>query len=75
MPYHAKHFPNPKIHQETLKIEVNRLINIGVLKRENNSKMEATTFIIPKKNGTVCFNSDFRELNKGLRENLFQFLK
>ena len=29
--YHTKPFPIPKIHKNTLKIEVNRLINIGVL--------------------------------------------
>ena len=29
-PYHAKPFPNPKIHELTLKKKVNRLIKIGV---------------------------------------------
>ena len=29
-PIHAKPFPIPKAHEETLKIEVNRLVNIGV---------------------------------------------
>ena len=29
-PYHAKPFPIPETHEETLKTEVNRLINIGV---------------------------------------------
>ena len=63
-PYHAKAFPIPRIHEKTLKKEVNRLVDIGVLKRINNSQWAAPTFIIAKKNGTVHFISDFRELNK-----------
>ena len=66
-PNHAKSFPIPKIHEETLKTEVNRLINIGELKRKTNSKWAAPNIIIPKKNGIVCFTSDFRELNKRIK--------
>ena len=69
--YHSKPFPIPKIHKETLKTEVNRLITIGVLKRKNNSKWEAPTYIIPKKNGIVCFISDIRELNKRIKRKPF----
>ena len=36
--YHAKLYPIPKVHEETLKTEVNRLVDIGVLKRKNNSE-------------------------------------
>ena len=31
---------------------------------ENNSEWAAPTYVIPKKNGTVRFIYDFRELNK-----------
>ena len=37
-PYHAKPFPIPKIHEETLKTEVNRLVNMRVLKHKHNSE-------------------------------------
>ena len=63
-PYHAKPFPIPKTHEKTIKIEVNILVNIGVLKRKNKSEWAAPTFVIPKKNGTVWLISDFRELSK-----------
>ena len=53
----------PKIHKPTLKIEIDRLIRIGVLKNINNSQWAAPTFIIPKKNGSVRLISDFRKLN------------
>ena len=62
-PYHAKPFPIPEIHDETLKIEVNRIIIMGVLKRTNNSEWAALILIIPKKNGSLHFISDFKELN------------
>jgi len=66
-PYHAKPFLIPRIHEETLKKQVERLVKIGVLKRINNSQWAAPTFIIPKKNSTVRFISDFRELNKRIK--------
>ena len=74
-PYHARAYPIPKIHTETLKMEVNRLCDIGVLKKVNRSEWAAPTFIIPKKDGTVRFISDFRELNKRIRRKPFPIPK
>ena len=54
-PYHA--FPVPKVHEETLKTEVDRLVNIGFLKNKNEFEWAASTFLIPKRNGTVHFIS------------------
>jgi transposase InsO family protein len=67
VPYHAKAYPIPRIHMDTLKLEVERLCEIGVLKRVNRSEWAAPTFIIPKKDGSVRFISDFRELNKRIK--------
>ena len=66
-PYHARAFPIPRVHERALRVEVERLIKEGVLKEINRSEWAAPTFIIPKKDGTVRFNSDFRELNKRIK--------
>ena len=47
-----------------LKKEVARLEEIGVLKRQPDSEWASPTFIILKKNKTVRFIYDFREVNK-----------
>jgi hypothetical protein len=62
-PYHAK----PKNHHDTLKHEIKRLGEPGVLKRCLDSEWAATTFIIPRKNGPVRFISDFGRLNLELK--------
>ena len=58
-PYQARAFPIPKAYTDTLKLEVERLEKAGVLKRVNQSKWAAPTFIIPKKDGSVRFILDF----------------
>ena len=66
-PYHAKPFPVPKAHEMTLKMEIDRLCKLGILKKVNRSEWAAPSFIIPKKDNTVRFINDFRELNKRIK--------
>ena len=63
-PCHSKKFSVPQIHYSTLKTELDRLVEIGVLEKNSDSPWSSPTFIIPKKNGTVRFISDFRKVNK-----------
>jgi hypothetical protein len=73
-PYHAKAFPVPKIHHDTLKHEIEQLVSLGILKR-CSSEWAAPTFIIPKKNGTVRLISDFRKLNEQLKRKPYHIPK
>jgi hypothetical protein len=56
----------PKVHKETIKKEVERLCQLGVLERQPASEWALPSFIVPKKDQTVCFLSDFWEVNKRL---------
>jgi hypothetical protein len=67
MPFQLSPFPVPKIHEETLKKEINRLCDLGVLKPQVASEYQSPSFIIPKKNGIVRVVSDFRVLNSKLQ--------
>ena len=63
-PYHGMPYPIPHKHNAILMKEIKRLCNIGVLEWQPSSRWALPTFIIPKKDSTVCTISDFRELNK-----------
>ena len=58
-PYHGRAFPVPKIHKEVLIREIERLCKLGVLERQQESEWASPSFIVPKKNKTVCFLRNF----------------
>ena len=66
-PFHAKPYPIPHVHEQPMKTECDRLVKLGVLEECQESEWAAPTFIIPKKNNTVRFISDFRKLNAALK--------
>ena len=49
-----------------MKNEMDRLVEIGVLKKVSASEWVALSFRVPKKGGEIRFVSDFRGLNKRL---------
>jgi hypothetical protein len=61
----------PKIHKDTIMKEVERLYKLGVLERQPASEWASPSFIIPKKDKTVRFLSDFWEVNKRLVKKTF----
>jgi hypothetical protein len=65
-PYHGPAFPVPKIHTETLIKDVERLVKLGVLEWQPALEWASPSFIIPKKNRTIYFLSNFWEVNKRL---------
>jgi hypothetical protein len=56
----------PKICKDTIIKEVERLCKLGVLERQPASEWALPSFILPKKDKTVCFLSDFWEITKRL---------
>jgi len=58
-PCHARAHNASRCHMQTLKAEAECLVKIGVLKKVNRSEWDAPTFVIPKKDGSVRFISDF----------------
>jgi hypothetical protein len=65
-PYHGQGFPVPKVHKETTIKEIERLCPLGVLERQPASEWALPSFIIPKKDKTVHFLSNFWKVNKRL---------
>ncbi len=63
-PFHGKPYPIPKVHKAALTKEKDGLVLIGVMKWQPYLQWASPSFIIPKKDLTVCTISDFRELNK-----------
>ena len=61
-PYHGKPFPVPRIHEITFKQELDWLESLKVIKNVNRYQWGSPRFLIPKKDSTVRFISDFREL-------------
>ena len=74
-PYHAKAYPISKSLETKVKIEIQRLCKLGVLKKVNHSQWAAPNFVIPKKDETIRFISDFRELNKRIQRQPFPIPK
>ena len=74
-PYHGRPYQVPKAHERALRNEVDRLVEIGVLKKVNRSQWGAPCCAIPKKDKTIRFISDFRELNKRVKRTPFPLPK
>ncbi len=74
-PDHGQAFPVPKIHKDTIIKEVERLCKLGVLERQPASEWALPSFIIPKKDRTVRFLSNFWEINKRLVQKSFPIPK
>ena len=63
-PYRGKPFPVPRIHELAFKQELDWLEALKVINKVNRYQLGAPTFLLPKKDSTVPFISDFIELNK-----------
>ena len=62
-PFRASPFPVPRIHRDTIKRELKRLCELGVIEEIEGSEWAAPSFFIAKPDGTGRFLTDFRGLN------------
>ena len=62
-PAYARLYAVPKVHKDIFKKKLNRLVELGVLAPDNESPWASLAFIIPKKNGAVCFLMDLQKVN------------
>ena len=60
---HVRHYPVPRIHQDTFKQELEHLVKLGVLSYQGSSEWASPSFIIPKNDNQVRWISDLRALN------------
>jgi len=65
IPYHGRPYPIPQIHKATLMQEINRLVDIGAMKRQSSSQWASPTFIIPEKDMTGVLSPIFESLING----------
>jgi hypothetical protein len=61
----------PERHKPIFKQELDCLVQEGVLEPGTRSAWIAGTFIIPKKDGRVHWVSDFRGLNKAIKQKVY----
>lgn len=74
-PVHCKPFPIPNSQAEVFKKECQRLCDEDVLEPVGATEHAYPTFIIPKKDQTVRWVSDFRRLNQMLRRRVYPLPK
>ena len=67
----ARAYTVPHQHLDVFKVELDRLVEIGVLEPCGRADWIAGTFIIPKKDGKVRWISDFRGLNQALKRRVY----
>ena len=63
-PVYRRPYPVPQVHLATFKKESDHLVEIGALSPVRDVERGLPTFITSKKDGTVRWVSDLRELKK-----------
>ena len=69
--FNSIYYQVPKINRENFCKELKQLVEIGVLTLVQNSQYGTPSFVIPKKEGTVRFITDFLKLKHKLVKNMY----
>ena len=70
-PFNFRHYPVTRIKKETFRKGIQKLVEIGVLTLIQQSQYGTPKFMIPKKEGTVRFITDYQRLNQQLVRNSY----
>ena len=70
-PHRSRAYTVPHSQKMTFKKELDRLIQEGVMEKCGCATWVAGTFIAPKKDGRTRWVSDFRALNKALKQKYY----
>jgi hypothetical protein len=60
-PYHGKAYPVPHSQERALKEEVQRMADLGAMRKVNRSKWAFPAFTVPKKDAILRSIADLRE--------------
>ena len=74
-PYHNEPYPMPPTHRSIFCKDLEYLCQMRLLNKVNQLEWGSTTFIQPKKNGTVILLSNFRKLKQTIRRKPFHIPK
>jgi hypothetical protein len=74
-PYHGKAYLVPHSQERALKEEVQRMVDLGVMRKVNRSEWVFPAFTVPKKDVTLRSIADLRELNKRIKRKPFPIPK
>ena len=70
-PIRRQPYSVPTSRLTVFKAELQRILQIAVIEKAMQSEWIAGTYIVPKKDGLVCWITDFRGLNKSLRRKVY----
>ena len=68
---HVQPYAVPQVHLEAFRKELLRLCKLNLLKPIGESEWAHPLFITSKKDGTVCWISYLRELNKVIKQKVY----
>ncbi|KAG7366312.1 hypothetical protein IV203_028982 [Nitzschia inconspicua] len=75
-PFHCKQpYPVPLVDRETVKAELERQVDLGLLERVYESEWGMPMFATKKSDGSIRTVDDLRQLNKVIRESTIRYRK